>query len=119
MKKIVFAFAVLTLTGLTGVASNAFDAFSSGSFQELSQGYQDREGFTEIDVSLLPDAVTKAAKNGQTDVTVVSAEVKVLSNGEKIYKVMMRSEERGLFTRTFHADGKEFKKEEKKEEKKE
>ncbi|MEE4176616.1 MAG: hypothetical protein V2I46_03810 [Bacteroides sp.] len=119
MKKIVFAFAVLVLTGLTGLASNAFDAFSNESFQEQSQAYQDRECFTEIDVSLLPDAVTKAAKNGQPDVTLVSAEVKVLPNGEKIYKVMMRSEEKGLFTWTFHADGKEYMKEEKKEEKKE
>lgn len=119
MKKLVFAFAVLTLTGLTGIASNAFSTFSIGSLHEQSEVYQDRDGFSEINLNQLPDAVTKAAKKDQEEVTLVSAEVKVLANGERIYKVMMRSQEKGLFSKTFHADGKEYKKEEKKEEKKE
>ena len=113
MKKFVLALAVLALTGLNGIASIAFDALNSFTAFEQSEAYQERDGFKEINLDQLPEAVKEAAKKDQPDLTVVSAEEKIMPNGEKIYRIMFKSQEKGLFTKTFHADGEEFKEEKK------
>jgi MFS superfamily sulfate permease-like transporter len=65
--------------------------------------------FKEVSVINLPDAVKKAAKQNNNNVSIESAEEKVLTNGEKIYRIKLESDDELLSeTKTFYSDGKEF-----------
>lgn len=71
---------------------------------------QDEEYFKLIELTELPEEVRTAALKSDQVATIQTAEVKELSTGEKIYRVKLKSTEKGEFSLKFYADGKPFEK---------
>ena len=72
---------------------------------------QDKQNFEKIELSELPAAVKEAVETEDRLAVIESAEQSVLANGDKIYKVTLKSSEMEELTRIYYADGKKYEKE--------
>ncbi|MBK6967217.1 MAG: hypothetical protein IPH20_25810 [Bacteroidales bacterium] len=103
------------LTIILIMAGFSFAGFNQVIYAQTEQSKQqvvpqDEKDFKMIELTALPDEVrTAALKNDQVS-TIQSAEVKILSTGEKVYRVNLKSIEKGEFSTKFYADGKPYEK---------
>lgn len=101
MKKFIMIFALtgFIVTGITqGVNAQTAQEQSNTLPQEKSE-------FVSIELIDLPEGVMTAALEYDATATIVSAEVKPLLTGENVYRVALKSVEKGEYYLKFNSDG--------------
>lgn len=108
MKKLMLITAILGLVSYTGLANIAS---LSNSYTNTETAINlDRGEFEAINVNELPEAVTQAIKKDDKNLSIESAESKVLSSGEKVFKVSLKSQDGEEHTKKYYANGQKYKK---------
>jgi hypothetical protein len=107
MKTLLLFVAMIVGFGLVSMADEPTRPYENQKEIDQREVTQTRGEYTAISVDDLPDAVKKAARK-EEGVTIDSAEMMVLPNGERVYKLTLQSAEKGEYTKTFYADGREY-----------
>lgn len=107
MKKFIMIFALtgFIVTGITQVVNAQTE-------QEQSQAApQEKSEFKSIDLTDLPEDVKTAASENDAAAVILSAEVKTLTTGDKVYRLNLKSSAKGEYSLKFNADGSAYEKE--------
>ena len=107
MKTLLLFISMLAWFSITSVADEPARPFEKQTDVDQREVTQKRGEYIAISVAELPDAVKKAARETK-EVTIESAEMMVLPNGERVYKLTLESPEKGEYTKTYYADGREY-----------
>lgn len=105
MRKVILAFA-MTLFLSSAFIGSSFAANNDQS--EVQQQQTPQYEFTSIELDDVPQAVKDAAKKEAKNVTLESAERKVLPNGMEVYRLTMDVEDKGQVTKSYYANGKKY-----------
>jgi hypothetical protein len=112
MKKSVLIFAFAAIFGFAATAQEP-QTLENDPLQTQTEMQQDTKGqtFEEVNVDNVPEAVKNAALKDNTNAVIESAEEKVLVNGEKVYRVKLSGTTTGEETKSYYANGREYKEE--------
>lgn len=101
----IFALTGFIVTGITQVVNAQTE-------QEQSQAApQEKSEFKSIDLTDLPEDVKTAARENDAAAVILSAEVKTLTTGDKVYRVNLKSSAKGEYSLKFNSDGSAYEKE--------
>lgn len=112
MKKSILVIAILSFFSVATFAQEERDLQKQQKQTETHEYNHDMDkkdkDFEDVAVDNVPEAVQRAALQGNMNASIESAKEKVLENGEKVYKVKLSGVEMGEETKTFYANGTEY-----------